>query len=396
VRVVVEGTNYDFSVLQGKNLEADLKKRDFTINALAVSLTGEESWDRLHVLDVSGGLTDLAEGVVRLISTKSLSDDPLRMLRAYRLAAVLNFRVEEATCRKISRSAHLIQHSAVERIVEELDQIFETPRAYSTVLEMDQSNLLDTIFPELRSLKGVDQNGHHHLDVFHHTLETLRSMELFTMHPERAFPAHTEVLKPYLKGRNPVYLKWYALFHDMGKPWTKKIREDGKISFPGHAHESAVGFRHVALRMKLNRIHADLVARLIELHLRPLLMAEAMRAGYLTPKGMARLVCKVGNDLPGLFLLAAADDAAKQGFLSSKDCCHELNRLFGLLLEMQRKKQESEAPILTGADIITKLGLKPGPLVGKLLRQICEAHLAGEIETKDEALFLAQQLLKRS
>jgi poly(A) polymerase len=399
VRVVVEGISYDFSMIQGEDIEADLKQRDFTINALAVSLGGEEPWDKLHVVDVSEGMNDLAKGLVRFVSAKSLSDDPLRMLRAYRLAAVLNFRVEEASSENISTFARLIQYSAVERIVEELDQLLKTSQAHLAIFELERLHLLDAIFPELSSLRGIDQYGYHHLDVFRHTLETLRFMELFILDPEQPFPGHAEELNIYLKACNPVWLKWCALFHDLGKNRTKKIKENGRISFPGHAHESAVQFRKAALRLKLSRNRTDLTAMLIELHLRPLLMAKAMIEGHLTSRGIARLVRRVRDDLPGLFLLAAADNAAKQGVLSSKDRDSELNRLFGLMLEMQHKMHDNEMlkrPILTGKDLIAQLGLTPGPLVGKLLRQINEANLAGEIDNRDEALFLAQELLDRT
>jgi poly(A) polymerase len=397
VRVVLEGMSYDFSMLQGDDLETDLKQRDFTINGLAVSLTGEEHWDRLPVLDYSGGVADAAAGVVRAVSVEGLQHDPLRMLRAYRLAAVLDFHVEEATVENIREFAPLIQFTAAERIVEELDHIFETNRAHSTVMDLDRSNLLDAIFPELGGLKGVDQRGYHHLNVFEHTLETLRFIELFIAQPLAGFPTHADFVKSYAVGRIPIYLKWSALFHDTGKPRTKTIREDGRISFPGHAQASVAVYRKTALRMKLSRSHADLVGRFIGLHLRPLLMVEAMRRGHLTPKGMARLVTKIGSDLPGLFMLAMADNMAKHGLPGSQERLDELNRLFDQLLVMERKRREGEAaksPLLTGTHLITGLGLKPGPLVGKILRQVYEAYLAGEVETRDEALVLAQRLLE--
>jgi poly(A) polymerase len=396
VRVVLEGMIYDFSVLQGNDLEADLKQRDFTINGLAVSLTGDEPWDRLPVLDYSGGMADAAAGVIRAISLESLRRDPLRMLRAYRLAAVLGFRLDEVTADAIREFAPLIHTTAAERIVEELEHIFETNRAYSTVVDLDRSHLLEAIFPELRDLKGLSQNGHHHLDVFEHTLETLRFIEVFIDQPSAAFPLQAEVIRPYMEGRTPICLKWSALFHDTGKPGTKVTRQDGRISFPGHAQAGAAIYRKMALRMKLSRSNADRVGRLIALHLRPLLMTEARLRGHLTRKGMARLVKKIGDDLPGLFMLAVADNMAKQGLSGSRERLDELNGLFDQLLAIERKRREGEAMrsrLVTGTDLIAALGLKPGPLVGRILRRVDEAYLAGEVETRDEALFLAQKLL---
>ncbi|MDU9050978.1 MAG: HD domain-containing protein [Candidatus Electrothrix sp. Rat3] len=402
-RVVLrQGLDVDFSSFRAgaRTIEEDLEQRDITVNALAVPvhdlLTGRcQDQDRLPVIDSTGGLADLKQQRVRAVGKKSFPDDPLRMLRVFRFAAVLGFTVAPDTLEQVQQQRESIDRVSKERVAYELDLIMASPRAHQTFIEMRECGLLWEILPELRAGQGMDQPASHHLDVFEHCLEALYQMELVLADLAHYFPATFPVMEEYLRAKKrQVQMKWAALFHDVGKPVTYGINEDkgGRITFYNHDLRGADILTEIARRLRWAKEDTALVARLIGGHMRPFFLANNQRQGKLTLKACLRLVRKIGEHLPGLFLVAMSDALAGKGEASPDDIEQEVAGLFDRLLQVEEKHVtpvRTAPPLITGRDLIEELRLTPGPLFREILELVEEAHMEQRISTRAQALALA-------
>ncbi|XOF32187.1 MAG: CCA tRNA nucleotidyltransferase [Candidatus Electrothrix sp. YB6] len=402
-RVVLrQGLDVDFSSFRAgaQSITEDLQKRDITVNALAVPihtlLTGRDGGqDRLPVIDAVGGCADLAQRRVRVVSPKSFPDDPLRMLRVFRFAAVLDFSIEPDTLEQIQQQREKIGRVARERVAYELDLIMASLGAHQAFSEIRQCGLLWEILPELRAGVGMDQPASHHLDVFEHCLEALHQMEISIADPGRYFPEPQAVMTEYLRSRKrQVQLKWAALLHDVGKPTTYGINENkgGRITFYNHDLRGADILNDIARRLRWAKEDSALIARLIALHMRPFFLANNQRQGKLTLKACLRLVRKIGNHLPGLFLLAMSDALAGKGEASPEAIEQEVAGLFSRLLQVEQEHiapVRTAPPLITGNDLINELHLTPGPLFRKVLDRVEEAHMEHRISSRAEGLALA-------
>ncbi|CAK8725041.1 hypothetical protein KKHLCK_15705 [Candidatus Electrothrix laxa] len=408
-RVVLrQGLDVDFSSFRAgaQSITEDLEKRDITVNALAVSvhdlLTGrqqeqeqEQKQGRLAVIDPVGGLADLKQQQVRAVTEKSFSDDPLRMLRVFRFAAVLDFTIEPDTLKQVHLQRKSIDRVAKERVAYELDLIMASLRAHRAFAEMRECGLLWQILPELQAGQGMGQPASHHLDVFEHCLEALNQMEQILAGLDRYFPESQAVMAAYLHSkRRRVQMKWAALLHDVGKPFTYGINEKkgGRITFYNHDLRGADIMTEIARRLRWAKEDTALIARLIGGHMRPFFLANNQRQGTLTLKACLRLVRKIGEHLPGLFLVAMSDALAGKGEASPDDIEEEVAGLFGRLLQVEEKHVapvRTAPPLITGRDLIEELSLTPGPLFREILEQVEEAHMEHRISTRAEALALA-------
>ncbi|MCI5148067.1 MAG: HD domain-containing protein [Candidatus Electrothrix sp. MAN1_4] len=400
--VLRQGVDVDFSSFRSgtQSIAEELKKRDITVNALAVPvhdlLTGcYQEQDTLPIIDPTGGLVDLEEQQVRVAGKENFSDDPLRMLRVFRCAAVLDFTIKPDTLEQIHQQRKSIERVATERVAYELDLIMASSRAHQTFNAMRDCGLLWEVLPELLAGQGMDQPASHHLDVFEHCLETLNQMEQVLADLAHYFPATFPVMEEYLRTKKrQVQMKWAALFHDVGKPVTYGINEDkgGRITFYNHDLRGAEILDEIAQRLRWAKEDIAVVARMIRGHMRPFFLANNQREGKLTLKACLRLVRKINEHLPGLFLLAMSDALAGKGEASPEDIEQEVAGLFAHLLEVEEKHVtpvRTSPPLITGRDLIEKLGLTPGPLFREILEQVEEAHMEHRISTHDEALALA-------
>lgn len=402
-RVVLrQGLDVDFSSFRAgaRSIEEDLHKRDITVNALAIPvhdlLTGrQQDQDKLPVIDSTGGLADLKQQRVRAVGKKSFPDDPLRMLRVFRFAAVLDFRVEPDTLEQIQQQGECIDRVAKERVAYELDLIMASPRAHRAFAEMRECGLLWQILPELQAGQGMGQPASHHLDVFEHCLEALNQMEQILAGLDRYFPESQAVMAAYLHSkRRRGQMKWAALLHDVGKPFTYGINEKkgGRITFYNHDLRGADILNEIARRLRWAKEDTALIARLIGGHMRPFFLANNQRKGKLTLKACLRLVRKIGEHLPGLFLVAMSDALAGKGEASPDDIEQEVAGLFDRLLQVEEKHVtpvRTAPPLITGRDLIEEFRLTPGPLFREILEQVEEAHMEHRISTRAEALALA-------
>jgi poly(A) polymerase len=397
-RVVIQGEILDLAEFRAPSLEGDLKGRDFTINTMALNLNAILGAAPLQVLDPMGGLEDLSRKLLRLVAPENLAADPLRLLRAYRFAATHGLSLTPETEAAIRRYAGELPRVAGERIHQELFPLLSAPAAGPILVRMDRVGLLRQIFLELEELKGVDQNGYHHLDVFNHSMATVLHLEEVLAKPGRFFGELAQGLADYVAvPPRAALLKLAALFHDAGKPRVRDRRTaPERYTFYYHEKVGLEIFASVAQRLHLSNAEIRLVSTLIHLHLRPFLLLPAFRERELSFRALGRLVRAARADLPGLFALAMADSLAGEGPQKPADAETVLAELADeayRFLKERLEPQERLPRLITGADLI-RLGLKPGPQFRQLLTAVEEAQWEGAVGSREDALRLVRHLLE--
>lgn len=392
VRLVWHGLNIDISGFRGNAtmIEDDLRLRDFTVNAMAVSLRDMLDGGELPVLiDPTGGLDDLERGVLRACD-RAFVDDPLRILRGFRLVATLGFDFHPEVPEAMTACAPLIARSAAERISHELDLIMASDRAGAAFAVMADTTVLWHVIPELQKGVGLVQPGFHHLDVFGHSLETLGCMEEIFGQPEKYYPEEKETIACYIAGYG-IRLKWAALLHDLGKPATMAVHplQNGRITFYNHDRTGRDLFFELAGRLRWSNAAKETVGRLIEMHMVPFHLCNARRLHTIGRRAYLRLWKRAGSDLPGLFLLAMADSLASRGERKPEGMEDELIALYK---ELCRTAKRFIQPVLagpklvTGNDLIDMFHLTPGPVFSRILSQLEAARVEGRVRNRQEAL----------
>lgn len=397
-RVVWRQEILDLAEFRAPNLEGDLRGRDFTFNALALDLEAVLGRRPLKLFDPLGGLADLELGRIRMVAPENLACDPLRLLRAYRFAATHGFAVSPETAAAIERYAGRFSRVAGERVHQELFLLLAAPQAAPVLREMDRVGLLTQIFPEVVDMKGVTQDGFHHLDVFHHALETVAHLEEVLARPRSFFNELAPEVAGYTAAApRPVLLKMAALFHDVGKPQVQERRQaPDRYTFYYHEKVGVEIFTAAALRLRMSNEESRGVIKLIQLHMRPFLLMPQFRRGQLSVRALGRLVRAARPDLPGLFALAMADSLAAQGSQKPPDSERVLADLADAayrFLKERLEPQERRPRLVSGHDLIKVLGLKPGPRFRALLTAVEEAQWEGAVRTREEALELVRRLL---
>lgn len=408
-RVVLDGAfvaYVDVARLQG-TLDADLRRRDFTIDALAVPL-GKSS-----VIDRCGGVADLEARVVRMTSAAVFDEDPLRMLRGARLAAELSFELDPRTAAAIRADAPRVIEAAAERRRDEVARIFALDRAAAGVRLLDALELLDLLIPELSAGRGVAQPADFHAyDVFDHNVAAVEAMDvmLAVARPSgdrawmweelwRTFAWREDHLRAYLseqmsEGRERrALLKFAALLHDIAKPLTRTIEADGRMRFFGHADEGASAATRILRRYRFSSREAAFAGRLVEEHLRPVQLAAVGEVP--TRRALYRFQRDLGDALEGVLLLALADAAAARGERMTRDgWSRQAAYMNSLLVRLQGEEGIVDAPtLLSGHDIMSEFGLSEGPLIGRLLAELREAQATGGVRGRAASLaFVAAEL----
>ncbi len=410
----------DFARLRGPDLESDLRGRDFTVNAMAVGPEGE-------LIDPTGGLADLQARLIRAVGPEAFDHDPLRLLRAVRLAAELGFRLEEQTARWIAERAHHLARPSPERIRDELVRILNASFVAYYLQVLEELGLMDSIIPEVDALRDQPQTPPHRFNVWWHTLMTVEAAEnilhligavrgelgtLYVDAPAWAWDDLRETLEPFAPLltehlRQPVGLRRYrrtlymlaALLHDVGKPMTcteEALPGESKVALHFYGHEH-VGARLATDRMqalRFSRAETDAVAQIIRAHLRPSNLADA--PGGVTGRAAYRFFKATGDSGVEVVLLALADHLSIWGpNLQPDRWSRRLEAARRLLTyHSQRVAQAGLPRLVTGDDLIRELGLSPGPQIGRLLEAIQEAQADGSVRTREEALDLARRMVR--
>ncbi len=387
-RIVAGTETYDLSAIQGKDITDDLLRRDFTINAMGLHVkTGE-------IIDPACGRKDLAERLVRMVAPGAFDADPLRLLRAFRMAAVLEFSVEHQTLAAIARRPQKIAGVAGERIREEWLKLLETPDATDLLWQMHQSGLLEALIPELGDLRGCTQNRHHRADAFEHAMQVCQGLEQMLRENAPALSPDRENRDLPADPENLSLIKHAALIHDIGKPRCKTADEHGGIHFYGHETEGAEMAREINRRMRFSNADSEYVVFLVKNHLRPLFLYLLHQQAKLRPETVSRFFMKTAPWTPDLLLLAAADMAGKKE--SDGSGFTEFARMLLSEYANEHLPAARRPPLITGRDLIAEFGLTPSPRFARILRQVEEKRLAGNLENREQALAFVKKNLEKS
>jgi tRNA nucleotidyltransferase/poly(A) polymerase len=405
----------------GQGLETDLTGRDFTVNAIALNLLDNTIHDPLS------GIVDLKEKRLRACAPGSIKDDPLRILRAIRLAAAYGFHILPETRRMMKDAAGLLENVSSERLRDELFRILDGPRPEACIRSLEVLGTLEKILPELVSLKGVEQIPPHVHDVWEHTLSVVGHLEkiLAVLEPESGVESFIEnrnpsdwfsgllMLKigryrqdlsrslsvPLVNGRTLRSLLFMAaLYHDAAKPQTREMGEAGKYRFWGHDQQGAELAAKRARLLALSNEEIRLLDTIIRGHMRILFLTNRLLQENKPPSRRAiyRFFRDLGPAGVELCLLALADLRGTYEQTLPQNTWEACLEVVRMMLEAWFEKREREVapvPLVDGDDLINEFALKPGPQIGRLIETIREAQAVGEISTREQALELAKTRL---
>jgi poly(A) polymerase len=378
-RVIKEGTFVDLTFLQGETIKEDLQRRDFTVNAVAFSLQDETfHW-------VEGTLEDLGKKLIRTVSNRSIDQDPLRMLRAVRYLCTLDgFIMDKKLKEEISLKKWKITSLSGERIKTELDQILLSPQPAIGIKSIYESDLLLTLFPELKGLETVGQNEHHHLDVLSHTLLVVEKISWASKWVDRN---HQEIS---LNQEDRLSLYYAALFHDIGKKDTYSKDEKERIHFYHHESLSVQAAKRIMERLRFSNFMKSRVLCLVKNHMRILNLSLETKE-----TALKRLVHQIADETPLLVILTLADKEASRGILSIQIDEVVEEHCLRILALFKEKDIVHPPPFITGHDVMA-LGYSSGPRVGQILNFICQKQVEGEIKNREEALKILRERFERS
>jgi poly(A) polymerase len=385
----------DVTRVRGDGVEADLALRDFTVNAIAVPLADPAA----APLDPHGGLADANSRILRAVSARSFADDPLRILRAARIAAGLGLEIEKGTEALARAEAGRAGEPAGERQFAELRLLLTGADPARGLGLLDRLGATPGLLPELEALRGVEQNPYHHLDVHGHTMEVLGRLieaeaKLETVAGEQAAAVRELLAEPLADElTRGGALRFAAIFHDLGKPETRTLGAGGRVLFMGHDRAGVRIVREVCSRLRASRRLTDYLANLTLNHLR---LGFLVHERPLSRRHVYDYLLATDPDSVDVTLLTIADRLATQGERTrpeAVDAHLELAREMIADALAWRRSGHPRAPI-PGDELASELGIEPGPELGRLIAEIEAAVFTGEVSTREDAVRLGRQLLR--
>ena len=374
----------DFAVSRG-NLKRDLILRDFTINAIAIDMkTGE-------VIDPSGGMKDLENRLIRASKKRNISDDPLRILRAYRMKAQFGFKIDTNTLKWMTEYKDMLKKVSFERIRDEVFKILSTPHSAEIMEEMYDAGILAVIIPELVPMDGMQQNSFHKFDVLRHSFVTYNEVEKLIMQTPFPLP-HEEEIRNYLSApaggdRNVIQLlKFATLLHDVGKPISQQVNHLGHLYYRGHPIEGKILWVDIAKRFKLSNYEIDLGGKFVEYHLEPIMVVK-QEEGRLRQERLFKFYRNAGKSLPGVILLSWGDVDAGQGKSITQEIIDIHHDHCRKMLELYFTSDRLASPprFLTGKEIMQILEIPQSKEVGEIYTALEEAIALGDVNSREEA-----------
>lgn len=364
-RVVLnDKVNYfDISKMLDDDVLLDAKRRDFTINSIFYNLNKKEIFDPL------GGIQDIKNKIIKTYDLNNLKDDPLRMLRMYRFISNTGFRAQADLKSFCKNNFALVKNCALERIQAEIIHIFEGKYVSNVLSDMYDDGILEIIFPFVSEIKKIPPNTHHHLDLIHHSIETVRN----------------------IRTDNPL-LKLAAFYHDIGKPSVWTIEESGRHRFIGHDNIGGELVREELKKLKFSTKAINYISKMVKNHIYPAALINSEDK----QKAFARFVRKISDDTPDLIELSRADRLSARGEAISDEIIDKaLSHLDNLLDYYNSVKLQVKTPksLLNGREIMDILKIPPSKKVGEIIENLIEQQLMGNLKTKEDAVeFIKEQI----
>ncbi|MFH1640072.1 MAG: HD domain-containing protein [Chloroflexota bacterium] len=397
----------DFSTLQG-NIEEDLSRRDFTVDAMSFALEDLAWHDKdAHLIDPFRGYDDLSQGVLRATGENIFTTDAARLIRAVRFVAELGFTMDKETEAQVMRHTDLIKSVAGERLRGELLHILAIPQSEKLLVYMDNLGLLTAIIPELVFTKGVTQPKEHFWNVFDHSIKTVAAVDFllrrgiweYTKRVVLSFVPWSEEIRQHFNlqvspGSNRrILLKLAALLHDIAKPRTRAEDNQGRLRFFGHGTEGAETAAAIMERLRFSSREIKLVTTMVKHHLRPGQLSHGNEPP--SHRAIYRYFRDTGEASIDILFLSMADHLAARGPNLNLDAWQEHTKMVSYLLDRQREQAKQPKPgwFINGNDLINIFGLRPGPEIGEILEQLHEAQAAGELADREAALTSVKKLL---
>ena len=360
-------------------------RRDLTINAIAVNIRSGE------IVDISGGVTDIKNGCINYVNELNFVDDPLRLLRVYRFQAMYGFELAPETISAVCRYSDLIHKPAAERINYELMKLFNGEFAHVALENMNKTWILEEIFPIVKELKQVPPNSHHHLDLFHHSIETVKQVQ-------NLYNASSDEVKEHLNKiefggfSRLAHLKLAAFLHDIGKFSTWTI-EEGKHRFIKHDDVGAKMSLKILKDLHFSNKQADYISSMIKYHIYP---SHVMTSPQITEKIMMRYVRKMDKNSIDAVILAQADRLSARGPEITDEIVERNISSLNMLLRFYLEARETIKPLpklLTGDEVMTLLNIKPSRKLGEIMNALHEAQISGDVTSREHAVDFVKKLV---
>lgn len=384
--VLPDKINYiDVTNPVGDSIEKDLMRRDLTINAIAVNIrTGE-------LIDISGGVTDIMNKCINYVNELNFVDDPLRLLRVYRFQALYGFQLAPETINAVCKYSDLIHKPAVERINYELLKLFGGEYAHVALENMNKTWILEEIFPFVKELKQVPPNSHHHLDLFHHSIETVKQVQILYNKAPDEVKKHLSRID-FGGFSRLAHLKLAAFMHDIGKFSTWTI-EEGKHRFIKHDDVGSKMSVKILKDLHFSNKQIDYISSMIKYHIYP---SHVMTSPQITEKIMMRYVRKMDTNSIDAIILAQADRLSARGPEITDQIVERNITSLNMLLRFYLEARETLKPLpklLSGNDVMQILNIKPSKRLGEIMDALHEAQISGDVITKEHAIEFVKNIV---
>lgn len=384
--VLPDKINYiDVTNPVGDSIEKDLMRRDLTINAIAVNIrTGE-------LIDISGGVTDIMNKCINYVNELNFVDDPLRLLRVYRFQALYGFQLASETINAVCKYSDLIHKPAVERINYELLKLFGGEYAHVALENMNKTWILEEIFPFVKELKQVPPNSHHHLDLFHHSIETVKQVQILYNEAPDEVKEHLSRID-FGGFSRLAHLKLAAFMHDIGKFSTWTI-EEGKHRFIKHDDVGSKMSVKILKDLHFSNKQIDYISSMIKYHIYP---SHVMTSPQITEKIMMRYVRKMDTNSIDAIILAQADRLSARGPEITDQIVERNITSLNMLLRFYLEARETLKPLpklLSGNDVMQILNIKPSKRLGEIMEALHEAQISGDVITKEHAIEFVKNMI---